>query len=753
MKTQSNILLKRALCVLMLIFLCAGEQVLAQSGIYVGGHFRRERNHTINDLKASGFTYVILFNINVEPNGDLTTDGQQVCSNGVYTFGSTNPNYVADVNSLKTGITSINRVETCIGGWGNHSYTNIRNLVNSQGTGTGSILYRNFKALRDAIPSIDAINNDDEEAYDVNSATAFHVMLANIGYKTTLAPYMNKPYWQSLATNVNNQRGGSVDRIYLQWYEGGAGNNPCNWNINNIQMHTGDLYYENSTTMINKMVSGRDNCNSKGGFIWVYNDNNINLKELAGRINNIFGVRTKNMQEVANFFNDCSYKGFANGLEAGDYNMSRLQSFGITNDVISSLTVAEGFEVVLYDGANFDGTSRTYRGSIGCLVADGWNDKAASLKIKTTGVTTLSGTYFIQNRNSGLYMDVFGGTSSLNDGANIQQWNTAGTTNQQFQFMHLGDGTYKITAVHSNKSIDVAGINKDEGANVQQWTYYGTPNQQFVMASTGDGYYKMIPKHSGKVVEVANASTAPEANVRQWGNNNQTCGQWKLIPATTSAFSQTVQAENYNAMSGVQTEGTSDAGGGSNVGWIDTGDWMAYNSINVPSSGSYLVEYRVASPNSNAVLSLDLNAGSVQLGTRAIPNTGGWQNWTTVSHTVNINAGTYNFGIFAQTGGFNINWWRISKSSGARLGEPEIIVSGTVTEELQLYPNPVTSNLFFSSNLFKGAKINILSADGINRLKGVASENGIGVSKLSPGVYTMVIDMNGQKIIRKFIKN
>ena len=113
-------------------------------------------------------------------------------------------------------------------------------------------------------------------------------------------------------------------------------------------------------------------------------------------------------------------------------------------------------------------------------------------------------------------------------------------------------------------------------------------------------------------------------------------------------------------MSGVQLENTTDVGGGQNVGWIDANDWMAHANINFPVSGSYRVEYRVASV-SGARLSLDLNAGSIQLGQINIPATGGWQNWTTVSHTVSINAGTYSLGIFAPQGGWNLNWLRVTK--------------------------------------------------------------------------------------------
>ena len=133
-------------------------------------------------------------------------------------------------------------------------------------------------------------------------------------------------------------------------------------------------------------------------------------------------------------------------------------------------------------------------------------------------------------------------------------------------------------------------------------------------------------------------------------------------PASSAApaFSQLVQAEAFTAMSGVQTEATTDTNGGQNVSYIDAGDWMAYANITIPTTGSYRIEYRVASP-SGSVLSSDLNAGATQLGNVTIPATGGWQTWTTVNQTVTLNAGTHSVGIFAQQGGWNINWFRITK--------------------------------------------------------------------------------------------
>ncbi|RYY02256.1 MAG: carbohydrate-binding protein [Gammaproteobacteria bacterium] len=129
---------------------------------------------------------------------------------------------------------------------------------------------------------------------------------------------------------------------------------------------------------------------------------------------------------------------------------------------------------------------------------------------------------------------------------------------------------------------------------------------------------------------------------------------------STGGTSLLIQAEAYSNQSGVQAETTSDTGGGQNVGYIDNGDWMSYTNINIPSSGSYRIEYRIASV-SGGVLAANLNTNQIAFPSVGVTATGGWQNWQTVSQTVTINAGTYTFGIYASTGGWNINWIKFTK--------------------------------------------------------------------------------------------
>ncbi|GAB2506149.1 carbohydrate-binding protein [Microbulbifer agarilyticus] len=126
------------------------------------------------------------------------------------------------------------------------------------------------------------------------------------------------------------------------------------------------------------------------------------------------------------------------------------------------------------------------------------------------------------------------------------------------------------------------------------------------------------------------------------------------------AQSLRVEAENWREAGDVEVEATSDTGGGNNVGWIDTGDWMTY-SISLPasSSGNYKVSYRVASEDMGGSLQLEQPGGLGVYGSLSFASTGGWQSWITVTHAVSLPAGTTELAIAAASGGWNINWFEI----------------------------------------------------------------------------------------------
>ncbi|UWY27476.1 glycosyl hydrolase family 18 protein [Flavobacterium sp. TR2] len=297
------------------------------------------------------------------------------------------------------------------------------------------------------------------------------------------------------------------------------------------------------------------------------------------------------------------------------------------------------------------------------------------------------------------------------------------------------------------------------GASANQGISYANIVAQYPGAENLDQvgntiYYNGIPTIKQKTTfAIQNAG-----GVMIWELSQDATGTKSLLNAinqvitggTSPGTGTLIQAENYNTMSGVQTEPTTDTGGGLNVGYCDTGDWMAYYNINFPTSGAYVIEYRVASAVNGARISSDLNAGAIQLGAVNVPNTGGWQNWQTISQTVNVNAGTYNFGIYIQASGANINWFKITKSGATAKSAPASTEQSIAS--LEIYPNPTESQIFFSTEV-SGGNVNVINTEGgATVFSQTVSDNSIDVSTLKTGIYLISIEKNGVKTVRRFIK-
>ncbi len=116
-----------------------------------------------------------------------------------------------------------------------------------------------------------------------------------------------------------------------------------------------------------------------------------------------------------------------------------------------------------------------------------------------------------------------------------------------------------------------------------------------------------------------------------------------------------VQAEDYIRMQGIQTESTTDVGGGENVGYIDSGDYLIYQ-VEVAESGSYDLDFRVAAQSSAGQIKVIDAITNKLLATVELPVTGGWQSWQTATVTVVLGKGPATLRMQASRGGFNLNW-------------------------------------------------------------------------------------------------
>lgn len=106
----------------------------------------------------------------------------------------------------------------------------------------------------------------------------------------------------------------------------------------------------------------------------------------------------------------------------------------------------------------------------------------------------------------------------------------------------------------------------------------------------------------------------------------------------------------------VDIENTLDVGSGYNVGWVAATEWLKYN-VYVTQAGSYTLNLRTARGYSgNASLKVEVDGVNVS-NTVAVPASGGWQIWRTVSvPNVNLTQGNHVVRVYFIGGGFNLNW-------------------------------------------------------------------------------------------------
>lgn len=251
---------------------------LAQTGyigILGGGPIYKHNPTNIRELKNAGFNELIVWSVEVGSTGDLNLNGEfPLTSSGTYIGQQTWPNFAADLTKIKSG--KVTRITFSIGSSNYGDFEHIKQLVDTQGTGPSSILYKDFAALKAALP-IDAVDFDDENSYDSKSTTRFAVMLGKLGYHVTMDPYTNNSYWISVVAGINAKRPGTVDGIHLQTYAGGAGNSPCSgWNFGTVPVFPGVSDQSSAPPYLTPaqartaMKGWHTQCGIIGGWLWIF---------------------------------------------------------------------------------------------------------------------------------------------------------------------------------------------------------------------------------------------------------------------------------------------------------------------------------------------------------------------------------------------------------------------------------------------------------------------------------------------------
>ncbi|MBC7390554.1 MAG: carbohydrate-binding protein [Opitutaceae bacterium] len=144
---------------------------------------------------------------------------------------------------------------------------------------------------------------------------------------------------------------------------------------------------------------------------------------------------------------------------------------------------------------------------------------------------------------------------------------------------------------------------------------------------------------------------------------------------------------NFRTNEDVDIETCTDAGGGYNLGYTTAGEWLEY-TVNVAASGTYKLDLRVACSGDGRTLSLAMDGTNIATNL-AIPNTNGWQTWTTTSAgNVSLTAGQHVLRMtIGATSYVNINHLTFSATVTGLENENEL--SSHI-----VYPNPFKDHLF-----------------------------------------------------------
>jgi uncharacterized protein involved in high-affinity Fe2+ transport len=172
--------------------------------------------------------------------------------------------------------------------------------------------------------------------------------------------------------------------------------------------------------------------------------------------------------------------------------------------------------------------------------------------------------------------------------------------------------------------------------------------------------------------------------------NYDTGGQGVAYNVTSTNGS----ANSYRS-DGIDLEATADTqdntgAGADDIGWTTAGQWFNY-TVNAATAGTYTLSFRVSSPYGiTDALHIDNAAGTNLSGSVTIPNTGGYQTWTTVTASVTLPAGQQTLTVDQDSNGWNLHYITFASTGGggtppptgdAPYGGTAAAVPGTVQAE------------------------------------------------------------------------
>ncbi len=362
-----------------------------------------------------------------------------------------------------------------------------------------------------------------------------------------------------------------------------------------------------------------------------------------------------------------------------------------------------------------------------------------------------NGVYRITPVHSGKSIEV--ANCGTTNGANAQQSSWLDNDCQKWQFTNVGSSSYRLSPVNApSLGLDVSGVSVENGANVLLWDYVGGSNQKWRFRNAGQGRYQIVSNNSNKCLDVSNASLGDGANLLQY-----TCYEAShQLFYIQSVDDRTTLTLEENGVGFCSVDGSIDTNhaGYTGTGFVNTVNAIGSGvnwSVSIPTTGTYQLEVRYANNSSandrSARLIVD---GTTRISNISMPPTGSWSAWSSSTPvTLTLSAGIRSLRLEANgaLGLANIDHLDITGTnpSGASCATQSVSRTIAPREEaladVIVYPSPVEEGMLnVSATLPSDAPIAVMIFDQLGRVRYAAS-----LGEMTKGTFRRSIDLAALK--------
>ena len=195
----------------------------------------------------------------------------------------------------------------------------------------------------------------------------------------------------------------------------------------------------------------------------------------------------------ATFYENSNYSGWSVALSEGRYDYGTMVSKGIKNDQISSVKVADGYKVTLYNDERFAGSKKTLFTDASGL--GDFNDKTSAIVIEKVEKADFnnSNAYITSIANGQVVCAENGGSETI-----VANRSSCGGAWETFQIVNNNDGTVSLKSIANGKYV--CAVIDENNQLLPRSESVGTW-EKFIIEKISDGEYALYSLANGKYVQ------------------------------------------------------------------------------------------------------------------------------------------------------------------------------------------------------------------------------------------------------------